>query len=358
MVFFRFRYNGPEIKASGLLEIDPETLNPGIPLYFELLETPPEEEEVKSGYLKAFSSVSLTPFEGSIKLRVNHISWNSKVVLLIRRIEVDDVRLHALLQHLCTLEDFKDRLEKLKDLPDDWTGSTSDWLKHPIGFIRSISRRLEQVVQIQKEARPFSPEVPFSKSGLALFILCTCIETMGRSKEYLFYNDWLTSRRTRQEVTDLIIKHEDEDNLSFLRSIYRDYLDIYGFRRAFYGFFNNQLNEEWQSILASCVSILVNKPPNFEPERIGEPLDDLVRYLEDFRNNFAHHLELNYQIPLEKEVPDGWLSSYPEANFMTYQKIFNDGSFETVFTRNLLNSLHLAIRYALWNWIQAESDER
>jgi len=279
-------------------------------------------------------------------------------VLLIQRYEVDDVQLYAPLQNLCNLEEFRVKLEKLKDLPDDWTGSTSDKLRHPIGFIQSLSRRLDQVVQIQKEARLFSPEVPFAKSALALFILCTCIETIGRSKEFLPYHNWLTSKIKRQELTDLIEEHEGEDNLSLLRSIHKEYSNIYGFRRAFNSFFHNHLNKEGQDRLASSVTIIVNKPPNFEPERKGEPLDNLVRYLEDFRNNFAHHLELNYQIPLEKEVPDGWVESHSEVLYFTYQKIYDDGSFETVLTRDLVNRLLQAIRFVLWSWIQAEADER
>ena len=68
-------------------------------------------------------------------------------------------------------------------------------------------------------------------------------------------------------------------------------------------------------------------------------------------------MDLNYQILLEKEVPDGWLTSYSEASFMTYQKIYDDGSFETVLTRDLVNSLHQAICFTLWSWIQVKAEE-
>ena len=49
--------------------------------------------------------------------------------------------------------------------------------------------------------------------------------------------------------------------------------------------------------------VITNKPPKFEPEIIGEPLDNLINFLEDFRNNFAHRMKLKYAVSLEEELP-------------------------------------------------------
>lgn len=353
---FRFRFNGPLIKASGLLEVDPNILKSGLALYFEVKnENPKEKLELESGYTQTFTRVSSEPFEQSLKLRIYHIAYASKVVLLIERYEIDNDFLYKPFSDLCEYDEFIKIIKRLQELPEDWTGSTGDRLNHPLGFIESIIRRIQQVETIQKEARMFSSEVPIAKSGLALFILCTCIESIGRSNDFIQYYDWLMSRRTRDEVNKHIKTYENEDKLIFLKKIYDEYLNVYGFRRAFYNFFFTHLNGEWQEKLSNTVEITINRPPTFEVERKGGALESLINYLENFRNNFAHHLQLNYSVPLKREIPKEWIESYANASFFTYQYVYDDGSFQTVITRNLVNELKQAIRLALWNWLIKES---
>jgi len=58
-------------------------------------------------------------------------------------------------------------------------------------------------------------------------------------------------------------------------------------------------------------------------------------------------MELRYQIPLEKELPDELIELYSKADFFTYQEIHDDGSFKTILTRDLINSLLQAIRFVI-----------
>ena len=248
---------------------------------------------------------------------------------------------------------------KLKELPDDWKGATEDWKTHPLGFFTSVVDRLKTVDRLVAEAS--DPWFPLAKSGLALFILCTCVESLGRTREFLTYHDWLKSARTRTEVEEAIDRFKNEGSLSFLNSVLEQYQSIFGFRRSFTNFFNNCLTKEWQDRLAKTIDVTINRPPNFIIERVEDPLKNLVEYLEDFRNRFAHGMELIYQVPLEGEIPNEWKESWNEKfehiRFFTYQKVYSDGSFKTVTTKNLLGTLNQAIRIALWEWIKNHTRE-
>jgi len=119
---FRFRYNGLELKASGLLGINPKLLRLGAILYFGVSSEPPEDAEgleVKSGYDHSFTSVSNTPLAGAVKLRIYHVSWNSKVVLLIGRYEAESNAIFKQVEMVCSRSEFDKRLESLMELPDD-----------------------------------------------------------------------------------------------------------------------------------------------------------------------------------------------------------------------------------------------
>ena len=358
--YFRFRFYGPKIKASGLIEINPIILKLGRTLYFRIENKKPVEDlEVKSGYTQTLTYVSPEPFDNALKVRIYHIAWNSKVVLLVERYEVNELKLYKPLQDLCTFEEFKEKLEKLKDLPDDWTGSTTDWARHPIGIIESIINRLYQVEKIKMEASPTNSDIPFAKSALVLFILCTCIETIGRTNEFISFHDWLRSKRTSKEVRDIILQSKDEEDLKFLKNVYDEYLNLYGFRRAFNNFFKN-LDKEWQDKLSRTVIVITNKPPAYKPISIGG-LDNLIQYLEDFRNNFAHKMELIYEVSLERETSDSYKDEfdirYEHTLIGSYQRTFSDGSFQTVLTRNLINQLIQAICFAIYNWILKKVNE-
>ena len=110
--YFRFRFNGVKIKASGALKINPDCLQPGRTLYFGVMDELPDDElEVKSGYNQKFTKVSIDKFPGALKLRINHISWASKVVLLVERYEVDTERLFMPIKDICSMEEFVGRIE-------------------------------------------------------------------------------------------------------------------------------------------------------------------------------------------------------------------------------------------------------
>ena len=95
------------------------------------------------------------------------------------------------------------------------------------------------------------------------------------------------------------------------------------------------------------MTTIVKRTPNFDAELKGDPLAELINYLAEFRNKFAHLLELRYQIPLEKELPNELIELYSKEHFFTYQEIHKDGSYKTILTRDLINRLFESIRFVI-----------
>ena len=353
---FRFRYNGLELKASGLLNIDPGILQLGATLFFGVKnELPKEELEVKSGYDHSFISASNKSFEGAVKLRIDWVAWNSKVVLLIKRYETDAENLYNQLRGICDRTEFENRLEILKELPDDWKPSSKGIQTHPIRFIESVVNRLiDTETLIRNPIRP-----PILQSGLALFILCTCIESLGRNDEFIEYRDWLQDKKKLNEVKEAINdfhKKGIESERDLLLHVYQLYIARYGFLKTFRNFFHQRLNAEWRSKLGKKITVLVNDPKASEP-KASSNIEDLIWFLEDFRNNFAHRFESSYNIPTQAQFPDPIETDPNEIKYVTRQIIFQSGKFKTVeTTSDFLETLIQATKIGLWHWICEQSD--
>jgi hypothetical protein len=347
--YFHFRYNGPELKASGLLKVDTATLKLGRTLYFGVGdELPKDENEVVSGYDHTFTVVSPHCFEDAVKLRIDWIAWKSKVVVLVQRYEADAAEIFNQLKGVCQLSELENQLEKLKDLPDDWTSSTEDRSKHPIRFIQSLTRRLNIVEQLCSQEQSGGPLFAIGYSGMALFILCTCIESLGRTAAFVPYQDWLEAKRTQDEVEEATKKCSEGDFREQFACVYREYLSRRGVQNAYRSFFYRCIDEKWRQRLAGTIIIYRNEPPDFEPQ-IRMSIEEVIRYLEDFRHKFAHNLESLCYIP--KGMPDSWNEEYAQTLYLTYQRIFPSGAFETIMSMNLLETLTESVRVATWKWI-------
>jgi len=347
--YFRFRYDGPTLKASGLLEVYTSILKLGRTLYFGVKDELPEDKnEVDSGYDHTFKVVSPNYFENAVKLRISWIAWKSKVVLLVQRYEVDTAEIFSQLKGICQLPELKKRLEKLKDLPDDWTPSTKDMSRHPISFIQSLTRRLDIVEQLCCQEQGGGPLFAIGCSGMALFILCTCIESLGRTAGFILYQDWLKATKTQDEVKEAIKKCSEGDFRKQLACVYGEYLSRYGVQKSYRNFFYRCMNEKWRQKLAGTVLVYRNKPPDFEPQ-ISRSIKEVIRYLEVFRHKFAHDLESLCYIP--KGIPDSWNEEYAQTLYLTYQRIFPSGAFETIMSMNFLETLTESVRVATWKWI-------
>ncbi len=135
-----------------------------------------------------------------------------------------------------------------------------------------------------------------------------------------------------------------------LIDVHKSYLTKYGVNEAFRNFFFQRLDSQWRNILAETIEVVRNDPPDFQPKKTSS-LEDLIRYLVDFRHSFAHGLESHYSLPTKEEARSLRIDNYSEATFFTYQRIYSSGAFETVLTKNLLDSLVQAIQSALWNYI-------
>ena len=352
---FRFRYSGLELKSSGLLDINVSDLKLGGSLFFGVSNQPPENLEVKSGYDHSFSHVSRKFFEDSIKLRISWIAWKSKVVILIRRYETNDKKLYEQLKGICSFEEFKDKIEKLKELPEGWTPSTRDVRNHPISFIESLVSRLEVVKELESKELFWFPRM--SVSALALFIVCTCIESLGSKHPFLSYNEWITSKKNEKEVNAVIKKASCEKmSKALLVRVFEEYVKRYGTNNAYRAFFDS-LDDEWKSSLEETFTFLRNEPPNFEAKE-SKPLPKLRKFLLRFRHAFAHKLEIYFSVPTEMEwktfqekfkTPNREV--YSGLQFFTAQKVFSSGAFETISTRNFLGTLTQTVRVSLWQWI-------
>ena len=346
---YRFRCLESDIKAAGSFDVASSLLKPGKKIFFRVIDAPPElEVERESGYNMKFVSYSETRFDGSVPLRIYHIAHNSKVVLLTHRRETDNQRIFDFLGDLCSQDELYEKLEYLKEYPDKWTASTEDRERHPINIIESIINRISNVESLEKGGTDW--ELPIAKSALCLYILYTCIETLAAP--FIPYNNWLKSRISKDEVNEVIEKYKHQSLSDFLINIHEYYLDKYGMTRSIKEFFNN-LDPILQRKFINSIIVFENEPVAKGPKLLTS-LNEAVSFLLDFRNSFAHGFVSKYSIPTVSEAEDQYIQNYSGTVFGSYQEIYRNGSFRTYMTRNLLGTMKLIIRHALWDWIQSQ----
>jgi hypothetical protein len=127
--------------------------------------------------------------------------------------------------------------------------------------------------------------------ALVNYLLLTCFDILGQPEEWLGFNSWLTSSRTkseREEATSLI--SESETPIKATEKIYTFYQNKYGVKSSFYRFINEVLDEELQKRLLSSVRIeKINE--NLTSEIIDCPVKK-KSFLYESRNFFTHQGEL------------------------------------------------------------------
>jgi len=357
----RFRYNGRELKASGLLEVDWNLLAIGAILFFQVSDqSPPEPLERQSGYDRTFQFVSRERFCGAVKLRIQWITANYDTVLLMgNRYETktDSKEIYRHVKDVCRIEEFEKSFETLANLPDDWVPSTEANATHPLGVIDSVAKRLRSVEWLLSLGFK-DTHMPGGPGTWALFILCTCIESLGRSKPFAEYGDWLKKRETLNEVTDAISQAKGKDNCQkFLSDVLEEYKRLYGFRRAFRNFFETKLDQNIRNEVVSTIHVWRNYPPTFEPKS-SSSLEELINYLEELRNSFAHDFESLYNAYTQKqiaELPGNRNENDQTVWYFTNQITLPSGAFETVETKALPETLLKAVRFGLWRWMFEKS---
>lgn len=344
---FRFRYLEKDIKAAGSLEINPELLKPGKKLYLEIADELPDlDEEIQSGYDKKFVSVSEIPLKGSMAFRIYHIAYNSRVILLTRKRDTNIGKIHNFLEDYVSIEDLTEIIVPLTEYPENWTASTENRGSHPISVIESVIKRLEDVEKLETEETDWG--FPVAKSGLCLFILFTCIESLALS--FIPYNGWLLSRRKKEELDDAIARYKSLPSHEFLAKVHNYYLDRYGMARSIKDFFN-RLDPSLKTAFTNSIIIYENDLISNGPRNISS-LDEAVDFLLDFRNSFSHGFVSKVNIPLLKEAEFMELDNYSGTVFMAHQEIYKNGSFRTVNTINLIGTMKLIVKHSLWTWIK------
>ena len=160
------------------------------------------------------------------------------------------------------------------------------------------------------------------------------------------------SKKTRKEVKEALDIFSDLSSKNLLENVYTYYNQIYGMRRAFKAFFYN-LDTEEQAALNNAIVIYKNTPNTNGPEIIKN-IDESIRFLEDFRNSFAHGFVNKYQIPTLGEAKELNMNNYSGTVYQTNQTIKSDGSFDTIMTSNLLGIMKSLVINALWAWIKRQ----
>ena len=295
-----------------------------------------------------FVSYSENEFNGSVPLRIYHIAYSSKVILLTARRETDNQKIFTFLGDLCSQDELYRKLEHLKEYPDDWTSSSEDRGNHPINIIESIIKRVNNVERLEKGGT--YGEIPLAISGVCLYILFTCIETLA--VPFIPYNSWLKSRKKKLELQEAIEKNKFHPLNELLINIHDYYLQKYGMTRSIKDFFY-KLDPSMQKRFINSIIVFENIPTAKGPKVLSS-LDEGVDFLLDFRNSFAHGFVSKYSIPNVSEAEESEIQNYSGTIFGSYQEINRNGSFRTFMTRNLIGTMKLIIKHALWDWIQSQ----
>jgi hypothetical protein len=121
--------------------------------------------------------------------------------------------------------------------------------------------------------------------GLAVYLLLTCFDFLGQSKDWVSFHEWLRSSATRAE-RELAVGGNSDDAAAACTKMQDWYNQKYGVRQAFNRFVSDILDPQSRSSLLKSVQYTDMNPP------VSEMSDKAkVSMLYDLRNNFTHELQ-------------------------------------------------------------------
>ena len=127
--------------------------------------------------------------------------------------------------------------------------------------------------------------------ALVNYLLLTCFDILGQPHDWMDFNSWLISKKTKSEREEAINLISDCDtNIEATQKIYTFYQNKYGVKQSFYRFIDEILDNKERDRLLSSVQI-EKRDENSSSVIIDDPAKKKL-FLYNSRNIFTHQAEL------------------------------------------------------------------
>lgn len=127
--------------------------------------------------------------------------------------------------------------------------------------------------------------------ALVNYLLLTCFDILGQPHDWMDFNSWLTSKKTKSEREEAMNLISDCDtNIETTQKIYTFYQNKYGVKQSFYRFIDKILDNKERDRLLSSVEI-ERRDENLSSVIIDDPAKKKL-FLYNSRNIFTHKAEL------------------------------------------------------------------
>lgn len=125
-------------------------------------------------------------------------------------------------------------------------------------------------------------------SALRFYLLLTCFDILGSTRDYVPFSTWLESKTSSNERDIIVSSIKEQDIISKVSKIYSSYNDLYGPTQGFKRFISEVLSEESRNKLYKSVQILKIKDGQLQDTDYHPSEKQKINFLLKIRNSFTH----------------------------------------------------------------------
>lgn len=202
------------------------------------------------------------------------------------------------LSHLIDKEEYLERIKQIGDSYDK-EAKLSDkdvWMQSLYRRIFHVHERVilvNHLETIKLEVQKDSFLMGYMYPSLCTYLLLTCFDNLGQpSTGFIFFPDWVISKRKATEVDPILVKNEnilDTSKKEYVSSIYRDYHKIYGMKNSFYRFINEIIPSfQRDNIFNNIIFEFLKDETHVQRFSLGT-VREKKNWLFSTRNNYTHN---------------------------------------------------------------------
>jgi len=94
--------------------------------------------------------------------------------------------------------------------------------------------------------------------ALVIYLKLTCFDKLGQPGEFMPFNNWLKSKKKKEERESIFSSLDGENLLEQVDKLYNGYLKIYGVKNSFYRFVNEVIPNKSKEKLLDGIEIKVH----------------------------------------------------------------------------------------------------
>ncbi|MBP1673382.1 MAG: hypothetical protein H6Q25_1197 [Bacteroidetes bacterium] len=126
-------------------------------------------------------------------------------------------------------------------------------------------------------------------AALRYYLLLTCFDIFGQTKDYIEFKSWLSSSDHSEERNEIVRNSKTDETIKKIIEIHDEYNKIYGVSNSFKRFINEIISEKNREKLLKSISITKisldgNIIKDYEPTE-----NNKIKFLFSIRNSFTHN---------------------------------------------------------------------